>query len=85
MEYRTLRNGQKISTIGIGVGNYGYENISCAEVEKIFHTAFDQGVNFLDTCMSVSSLQGLSRVSEASWSCRTTCAWAIQRASISTC
>ncbi len=54
MEYRTLRNGQKISTIGIGVGNYGYENVSCAEIEKIFHTSFDKGVNFFDTCMSVS-------------------------------
>ena len=54
MEYRTLRNGQKISTIGIGVGNYGYENVPLDEIEKIFHTAFDKGVNFFDTCMSVS-------------------------------
>lgn len=54
MEYRKLRNGQKISTIGIGVGNYGYEHVSLDEIEKIFHTAFDKGVNFFDTCMSVS-------------------------------
>ena len=54
MEYRTLRSGQKISTIGIGVGNYGYENVPLSEIEKIFHTAFDKGVNFFDTCMSVS-------------------------------
>lgn len=54
MEYRTLRNGQKISTIGIGVGNYGYENVSLEEIEKIFNTAFEKGVNFFDTCMSVS-------------------------------
>lgn len=54
MEYRALRNGQKISTIGIGVGNYGYENVAPDEIEKIFRTAFDTGVNFFDTCMSVS-------------------------------
>lgn len=54
MEYRSLRNGQKISTIGIGVGNYGYENVSPEEIEKIFNVAFDCGVNFFDTCMSVS-------------------------------
>lgn len=54
MEYRQLRNGQKISIIGIGVGNYGYENVSLAEIEKIFRTAFDKGVNFFDTCMSVA-------------------------------
>lgn len=54
MEYRTLRNGQKISTIGIGVGNYGYESVSPEEIKCIFETAFEQGVNFFDTCMSVS-------------------------------
>ncbi|MCU6718607.1 aldo/keto reductase [Porcipelethomonas ammoniilytica] len=54
MEYRTLRNGQKISTIGIGVGNYGYESVSAEEIKRIFETAFEQGVNFFDTCMSVS-------------------------------
>ena len=54
MEYRLLKNGQKISTIGIGVGNYGYANVPLAEIEKIFHTAFDGGVNFFDTCMSAS-------------------------------
>ena len=31
MEYRFLPDGQKISTIGIGVGNYGYENVSSDE------------------------------------------------------
>lgn len=54
MEYRTLRNGQQISVVGVGVGNYGYENISVPEIEGIFGVAFDQGVNFFDTCMSVS-------------------------------
>lgn len=54
MEYRFLPDGQKISTIGIGVGNYGYENVSSDEIERIFQTAFDSGVNFFDTCMSVS-------------------------------
>ena len=54
MEYRTLRNGQKISTIGIGVGNYGYANVSPEEIQNIFSLAFDNGVNFFDTCMSVS-------------------------------
>lgn len=51
MEYRTLQSGQKISTIGINVGNYGYKNVPLDEIEKIFHTAFDKGVNFFDTCM----------------------------------
>lgn len=54
MECRTLKNGQKISTLGIGVGNYGYENVSLAEIEKIFRIALDKGVNFFDTCMSVA-------------------------------
>lgn len=53
MEYRVLRNGQKVSTIGIGVGNYGYENVPPDEIGRIFSTAFDHNVNFLDTCMSV--------------------------------
>lgn len=54
MEYRTLPNGGKISTIGIGVGNYGYEKPSLTEVERIFAVAFERGVNFFDTCMSIS-------------------------------
>lgn len=54
MEYRTLRNGQKISTIGVGVGNYGYENVAPEEIRRIFEVAYEQGVNFFDTCMSVS-------------------------------
>lgn len=54
MEYRTLRSGQKISIIGVGVGNYGYENVQPDEIERIFRTALDGGVNFFDTCMSVS-------------------------------
>ncbi|MBS6644149.1 MAG: aldo/keto reductase [Clostridiaceae bacterium] len=54
MEYRTLPNGGKISTIGIGVGNYGYEKTSLTEVERIFAVAFERGVNFFDTCMSIS-------------------------------
>lgn len=54
MEYRTLPNGQSISTIGIGVGNYGYEKVAPDEIQRIFKTAFDGGVNFFDTCMSLS-------------------------------
>lgn len=54
MEYRNLPSGDKISTIGIGVGNYGYASLSLNEIERIFATAFDRGVNFFDTCMSVS-------------------------------
>ena len=64
MEYRLLKNGQKISTIGIGVGNYGYANVPLAEIEKIFHTAFDGGVNFFDTCMSASCF---SRPTSPAW------------------
>lgn len=36
MEYRKLPSGNRISAIGIGVGNYGYENITPAEAERIF-------------------------------------------------
>lgn len=54
MEYRTLRSGDKISTIGVGVGNYGYANTTPKEIKAIFETAFEHGVNFMDTCMSVS-------------------------------
>jgi len=54
MNYRKLPSGGQISTIGIGVGNYGYERVPLSEVEAIFSAAFDKGVNFFDTCMSVS-------------------------------
>lgn len=55
MEYRQLSDGTKISTIGVGVGNYAYAGVSPEEIEKIFQTAFEHGVNFLDTCMSASA------------------------------
>ncbi|MDL2225478.1 aldo/keto reductase [Eubacteriales bacterium OttesenSCG-928-M02] len=54
MEYRVLRDGVKISTIGVGVGNYGYAKVPLDEIERIFNVAFEHGVNFLDTCMSES-------------------------------
>lgn len=54
MKYRNLPNGDKISTVGIGVGNYGYARITLSEVRRIFETAFEKGVNFFDTCMPVS-------------------------------
>lgn len=54
MKYRNLPNGDKISTVGIGVGNYGYARITLSEVHRIFETAFEKGVNFFDTCMPVS-------------------------------
>lgn len=54
MDYRILPDGSKISTIGIGVGNYAYARVSSEEIERIFQTAFDHGVNFFDTCMSAS-------------------------------
>ncbi|MBQ7478297.1 MAG: aldo/keto reductase, partial [Selenomonadaceae bacterium] len=54
MEYRKLPDGTSISTIGIGVGNYAYENVPGEEIERIFSLAFDRGVNFFDTCMSAS-------------------------------
>ena len=55
MDYRILPNGSKISTIGIGVGNYADARVSSEEIERIFQTAFDHGVNFFDTCMSASA------------------------------
>ena len=55
MEYRVLPDGSKISTIGIGVGNYAEAKVPPQEIEKIFELAFDRGVNFFDTCMSASN------------------------------
>ena len=55
MDYRILPDGSKISTIGIGVGNYADAKVSPEEIERIFQTAFDHGVNFFDTCMSASA------------------------------
>lgn len=55
MDYRILPDGSKISTIGIGVGNYADSRVSPEEIERIFQTAFDHGVNFFDTCMSASA------------------------------
>lgn len=54
MEYRRLPDGTDISVIGIGVGNYAYEKVTGAEIEKIFSVAFAGGINFFDTCMSAS-------------------------------
>lgn len=41
MDYRNLPDGSKISTIGIGVGNYADARVSPEEIERIFQTAFD--------------------------------------------
>lgn len=55
MDYRILPDGSKISTIGIGVGNYASAAVEPKEIEKIFQIAFNHGVNFFDTCMSASA------------------------------
>ena len=54
MEYRYLRDGSRISTTGIGVGNYAFEHVAPAEIERIFATAFDGGINYFDTCLSAA-------------------------------
>lgn len=54
MEYRILPDGSKISTIGIGEGNYADAKVTAEEIQKIFQMAFEHGVNFFDTCMSAS-------------------------------
>jgi len=50
VEYRTLRAGAKISTIGIGASAL-YES-SAAQIEKMIAYASEQGINLLDTVMS---------------------------------
>lgn len=48
-----MPNGEKISTIGFGVGNLEY--VSDNEIERIFSVGIERGMNFLDTCMSTDT------------------------------
>lgn len=48
-----MPNGEKISTIGFGVGNLEY--VSDNEIEHIFSVGIERGMNFLDTCMSTDT------------------------------
>lgn len=50
MEYRTLPNGEKVSTVGIGAG-YLRES-SGEEIQRIISAAMDRGVTLMDTVMN---------------------------------
>src|SRR5215469_3747161 len=50
MEYRTLGNtGLKVSVIGLGGSEIGYQDIAQKIVDTIVHRALDAGVNVIDT------------------------------------
>ncbi len=49
MEYRKLPHGEeRIGVLGIGAG--GIQNNTDAELERIFRTAIEHGINFFDLC-----------------------------------
>lgn len=50
VEYRTLRAGAKISTIGIGAS--ALHESSAAQIERMIAYASEQGINHMDTVMS---------------------------------
>jgi len=63
MEYRLLgETGVKLSVLGLGCSNFG-ERTSEKEAEKIILTAFENGINFIDTA-NVYPNQGLEGKSE---------------------
>ena len=60
MEYRTLRDGTKISVIGVGPGNY-HNTVPLEEVRGIYEQALSAGVNFLDTIFPNEWAKGILR------------------------
>ena len=50
VEYRTLRAGVKLSTIGLGVSSM--HESSAAQIERMIAYASEQGINHMDTVMS---------------------------------
>lgn len=48
MEYRKLRNGEKVSVIGLGSGELYHSD--AGEIERTVAMALDNGINFMDTC-----------------------------------
>ena len=50
VEYRSLRSGAKISTVGIGAS--ALHESSAAQIERMIAYASEQGINLIDTVMS---------------------------------
>lgn len=50
MEHRVLgRTGMKVSVLGFGGAEIGYENAAQADVERLLNSALDAGLNVIDT------------------------------------
>ncbi len=50
MQYRQLgKSGIRVSAIGLGTNRFGHEIMSQEEVNRIIDTAYDLGINFLDS------------------------------------
>lgn len=50
MEQRTMgRTGMKVSVLGFGGAEIGFENASDADVERLLSSALDEGLNIIDT------------------------------------
>jgi aryl-alcohol dehydrogenase-like predicted oxidoreductase len=50
MQYRQLgKSGVRVSVIGLGTNRFGYEKMPQEEVNRVIDTAFDLGINFLDS------------------------------------
>lgn len=51
MEYRHLPHGSEKESLGVlGLGMGGVQESGDAEIERIIHTAIDNGINFFDLC-----------------------------------
>ncbi|HYK64685.1 MAG TPA: aldo/keto reductase [Patescibacteria group bacterium] len=50
MEYRALgKTGLRVSVLGLGGSEIGYQDVAQRTVDKILHTALDAGINVIDT------------------------------------
>jgi aryl-alcohol dehydrogenase-like predicted oxidoreductase len=67
MEYRSLgRTGMRVSVLGFGSAEIGYENADDSDVQQIVRAALDSGVNVFDTAECyVDSEEKLGRALES--------------------
>lgn len=66
MEYRQLgKSGLRVSVIGLGTNRFGSEKTPQAEVNQMIDSAFDLGINFLDSADVYTAGQSETTIGEA--------------------